>query len=95
MIRVELRRLNGLPAFDSSVATRRKRMHTTYRGLKPTAKVMCPLRGPRTAAQWAIHLFLLGSKTQVNAQFGDSSIEVQALRLKKKSKYKSPSKKKT
>ena len=52
-------------------------------------------RDNEVAAQWAFHDFILGAKTQVKAQFGDSSNEIQALGLKKKSEYKSPSKKKT
>jgi len=39
--------------------------------------------------------YTLGVKTQVKAQFGDSSNELQALGLKKKSEHKSPSKKNT
>ncbi len=49
-------------------------------------------RDDEVAAQWAFHDFVLGTKTQVKAQFGDSSNEIQALGLKKKSEYKSPSK---
>ena len=52
-------------------------------------------RDNEVAAQWAFHDYVLGAKTQVKAQFGDSSNEIQALGLKKKSEYKSPSKKKT
>lgn len=51
-------------------------------------------RDDEIAAEWAFHDFILGAKTQVKAQFGDSSNEIQALGLKKKSEYKSPSKKK-
>ena len=52
-------------------------------------------RDNEIAAQWAFHDFVIGAKTQVKAQFGDSSNEIQALGLKKKSEYKSPSKKDT
>ena len=52
-------------------------------------------RDDEVTAQWAFHDYVLGAKTQVKAQFGDSSNEIQALGLKKKSEYKSPSKKKT
>lgn len=52
-------------------------------------------RDDEVAAQWAFHDFILGTKDQVKAQFGDSSNETQALGLKKKSEYKSPTKKKT
>lgn len=50
-------------------------------------------RDDEVTAQWAFHDFVLGAKTQVKAQFGDSSNEIQALGLKKKSEYKSPTKK--
>jgi len=50
-------------------------------------------RDDEVTAQWAFHDFILGAKNQVKAQFGDSSNEIQALGLKKKSEYKSPSKK--
>ena len=49
----------------------------------------------RFAAEWEFHDVIFGAKTQVKAQFGDSSNEIQALGLKKKSEYKSPTKKKT
>lgn len=52
-------------------------------------------RDNEVAAQWVFHDRILGAKTQVKAQFGDSSNEIQALGLKKKSEYKSPTKKKT
>ena len=51
-------------------------------------------RDDEVAAQWGFHDFILGAKTQVKAQYGDSSNEIQALGLKKKSEYKSPTKKK-
>ena len=52
-------------------------------------------RDGEVAAQWAFHDFILGAKDQVIAQYGDDSNEKQAMGLKKKSEYKSPSKKKT
>ena len=52
-------------------------------------------RDDETAKEWIFHDFITGAKTQIKAQFGDSSNEVQALGLKKKSEYKNPSKKKT
>ena len=42
-------------------------------------------RDDEIASQWAFHDYILGAKTQVKAQFGDSSNEIQALGLKKKS----------
>jgi hypothetical protein len=45
--------------------------------------------------EWEFHNAVLGSKTQVNAQFGENSDEVQAVGLKKKSEYKKPARKGT
>jgi hypothetical protein len=45
-------------------------------------------RDAATAGEWAFHNAMLGAKTQVTAQFGPDSNEVQALGLKKKSEYK-------
>lgn len=44
-------------------------------------------RTDEIALPWAFHNFVLGAKTQVRAQFGDSSNEIQSLGLKKKSEY--------
>ena len=52
-------------------------------------------RDDAVAGEWAFHDFITGAKTQVKAQFGDSSNEVQAMGLKKKSEYKKAGKKKT
>lgn len=50
-------------------------------------------RDDEIAAQWAFHNFVLGARTQVKAQYGADSNEIQSVGLKKKSEYKSPSKK--
>jgi hypothetical protein len=50
-------------------------------------------RDNAVAREWEYHNLLLGAKTQVIAQFGDDSNEVQAVGRKKKSEYKSPGKK--
>lgn len=42
------------------------------------------------AAEWAFHNKTLGSKDQVKAQYGPNSNELQSLKLKKKTEYKSP-----
>ena len=52
-------------------------------------------RDNAVTAEWAFHDFITGAKTQVKAQFGDSSNEVQAMGLKKKSEYKTGKTKKT
>ena len=43
------------------------------------------------AAEWALHNAVLGARTQMRAQFGDDSNEVQAIGLKKRSDRKRPS----
>jgi hypothetical protein len=48
-------------------------------------------RDAAAAAEWAFHNVMLGVKTQVIAQYGESSDEVQSIGLKKKSEYKRPS----
>ena len=48
-------------------------------------------RDDAVAAEWAFHNAVLGAKTQVKAQFGEDSNEMQSLGLKKKSEYKSKS----
>jgi hypothetical protein len=50
-------------------------------------------RDNATAAARAFHDAILQVKTQVRAQFGESSNELQSLGLKKKSERKSPSRK--
>jgi hypothetical protein len=41
-------------------------------------------------AQWARHNLVLGMRGEMKTQFGESSNELQAVGLKKKSEYKSP-----
>jgi hypothetical protein len=52
-------------------------------------------RAAAVKAEWTLHNLILGSKTQVKAQYGDDSDEVNAVGLKKKSEYKDPTRKKT
>jgi hypothetical protein len=47
-------------------------------------------RDNSVAAEWVFHNLMLGAKDQVTAQFGRSSNEVQALKLKKASERKTP-----
>ncbi len=47
-------------------------------------------RDAANAKEWAFHNAILGAKKQVIAQFGVDADEVQAIGLKKKSEYKSP-----
>jgi hypothetical protein len=51
-------------------------------------------RDAANAAEWAFHNLIQGAKTQVSAQYGKDSDQVQSIGLKKKSEYKRPTKKK-
>jgi hypothetical protein len=48
-------------------------------------------RAAANAGEWEFHNAMLGAKVQVKAQFGPDSDEFAALGMKKKSEYKSPS----
>jgi hypothetical protein len=50
-------------------------------------------RDKRISDQWAFHDYNRNARIQVKAQYGESSDEVAATGLKKKSEYKSPKKK--
>lgn len=50
-------------------------------------------RDDYVAVQWELHNAMLGAKDQVVAQFGLDSNEAQAMKLKKKSEYKTPKRK--
>ncbi len=66
--------------------------------LKAEQQAVIALKSARdnaVAAEWNFHNYILGVKSQVIAQYGDSSNEIQALGLKKKTEYKSRSSKKT
>jgi len=43
------------------------------------------------ASEWALHNSVIGARTQMRAQYGDDSNEVQAVGLKKRSDRKRPS----
>src|SRR2546423_2320758 len=51
-------------------------------------------RDAETAAAWDFHNAMLGAKVQVEAQFGSNSDQVASVGLKKKSEYKSPTRRK-
>jgi glutathione peroxidase-family protein len=50
-------------------------------------------RDDAVSAEWDFHNYILGAREQVIAQFSKDSNEIQSVGLKKKSEYKSPSKK--
>ena len=49
-------------------------------------------RDTATIAEWEFHDYIRNARTQAKAQYGESSDELQALGLKKKSEYKKPTK---
>jgi hypothetical protein len=53
-------------------------------------QALAAARDAATAAEWALHNAVLGARTQVLAQFGNNSDEVQAMGLKKASDRKRP-----
>ncbi len=58
-----------------------------------TAAAYETARDNHVALQWDFHNAMLGAKNQVVAQFGPDSNEAQAMKLKKKSEYKNPTRK--
>jgi hypothetical protein len=46
-------------------------------------------RDDTTTSEWDFHDYVLGTKNQIKAQYGENSNELQSLGLKKKSEYKS------
>jgi hypothetical protein len=58
-----------------------------------TAAAYETARDNHVALQWDFHNAMLGAKNQVVAQFGLDSNEAQAMKLKKKSEYKNPTRK--
>jgi hypothetical protein len=57
------------------------------------ANALLTARDAAAAAEWDFHNAMLGVKEQVIAQYGKNSNEVQTLGLKKKSEYKTPTRK--
>ena len=78
-----------VPALDVLRAT----LSTTETAEAQAAAAFETARDNRVAAQWGMHNGILGAKAQVTAQFGPNSNEVQAMKLKKKTEYKSPKRK--
>lgn len=56
--------------------------------------VLAAARDATVAAEWALHNAVIGAKSQVIAQYGADSDQVQALGLKKKSERKHPARRK-
>lgn len=54
---------------------------------------LAAIRDATYAAEWKFHDFMLEAKTQVSAQFGPNSDQIQAMGLKKKNEHKRPTRK--
>jgi hypothetical protein len=57
-------------------------------------QALAAARDNSVSAEWGFHNLVLGVKTQVAAQYGPDSNELQSLGLKKKSEHKAPRRKK-
>jgi hypothetical protein len=74
-----------------AIKAARDRMDEAQRELTQADAVVDAKRSALAAAQWEFHNGMLGAKVQVEAQFGSDSDEYASLKMKKKSEYKSPS----
>jgi hypothetical protein len=77
-----------------NIKTVHDRMNDLQRDAIQAEVAAAAARDTSNAGEWEFHNAMLGAKTQVTAQFGDDSDEVQAIGLKKKSEYKSPARRK-
>ena len=78
-------------ALDASQATL-ETANTTYNKAETAFQTA---RDNQVAAEWTRHNLVLGMRTQVKAQFGEDSNELQSVGLKKKSEYKKGGKRKS
>ena len=73
-----------------AVKAARDRMDGLLRDATQAEATAAAKRDAATAAEWDFHNAMLGAKVQVEAQFGSDSDEFASLGMKKKSDYKSP-----
>jgi hypothetical protein len=73
-----------------AVKAARDRMDDLLRDATQAEAAAAAKRDAATAAEWDFHNAMLGAKVQVKAQFGSDSDELASLGMKKKSDYKSP-----
>ena len=71
-----------------------KSLEATVTAYNQAEQAFDTARDNMVAAEWARHNLVLGMRTQVKAQFGDDSNELQSVGLKKKSEYKKKTSKK-
>ena len=73
-----------------AVKAARDRMDDLLRDATQAEAAAVAKRDAATAGEWEFHNAMLGAKVQVEAQFGPDSDEFASLGMKKKSDYKSP-----
>ena len=83
------------PAYTTeNIKAARDRMDDALRDATQAEAAAEAKRAAANDAEWEFHNAMLGANTQVKAQFGDDSDEYAALGNKKKSEYKSPTRRK-
>lgn len=84
------------PNFEVTVIeTARQNMEHAQTAETQASAAYDTARDETVARQWEFHNAILGVKTQVAAQFGPNSNEIQALGMKKKSEYARPARRKS
>jgi len=78
-------------ALDASQAA----LETANTGYNTAKAAFETARDVQVAAEWTRHNLVLGMRTQVKAQFGEDSNELQSVGLKKKSEYKTGGRRKS
>lgn len=79
------------PAYKTeNIKALRDRMDELLREATQAQAAADAKRATSNAGEWDFHNAMLGAKTQVTAQYGPDSDEHAALGMKKKSEYKSP-----
>jgi hypothetical protein len=82
------------PAFSAANATAgRTAMGASQQAESQAVATAAAKRDDAVTDEWAFHNLVLGARDQVVAQFGRDSNEAQAVGLKKKSEYKTRTKK--
>ena len=77
----------------TAVAAKQAAMKAAQDAEIAAQNALATARDAAAAAEWDFHNTMLGVKEQVIAQFGKNSDQVQALGLKKKTEYKTPTRK--
>lgn len=77
----------------AAVTAAKENMEAKQTAETQAAAALAAARDAANEGEWAFHDAILGVRTQVTAQFGENSDEVQSLGLKKKSEYKKSVKK--